>query len=313
MKHLTIPRRACFNSRNFELHGFSDASESAYGACVYTKSVDEDGHTHVYLLTSKSRVAPMKTISLPRLELCAAVLLIRLMSSVLKSLRVSPSAVHYWTDSQIVLTWISGEPCQFKTFIANRVTEIQHHSEFSQWKYVNTKSNPADLVSRGVNPRELIQNLLWWNGPQWLIQDPTHWPKSQNFDLPDDDEVLEFKPINCVQTFRFPQRIVRPCVLRQRNEFYWCESRASPNRPRSSNVTNSSKLRVSKRNYLAFQPTKRAPLRWHMGSGCQVYQTPSSSSCRKRFSFVRRNGNLFVPSRSMPQFKADSSYFFRSQ
>ncbi|CAB0015637.1 unnamed protein product, partial [Nesidiocoris tenuis] len=107
MKNLTIPRRACFNSLNFELHGFSDASESAYGACVYIKSVDEDGHTHVYLLTSKSRVAPMKTISLPRLELCAAVLLIRLMSSVLKSLRVSPSAVHYWTDSQIVLTWIS--------------------------------------------------------------------------------------------------------------------------------------------------------------------------------------------------------------
>ncbi|GFU29773.1 integrase catalytic domain-containing protein [Trichonephila clavipes] len=117
-----------------ELHGFSDAPQSAYGAVVYCKSVTSDGRVLVHLIASKSRVAPTKQTTIPRLELCAAVLL---------------------SDFMIVLSWIRKESYQLKTFVANRIATIQEMTSSEQWRYVSTEDNPADFVSRVMDSLKL--------------------------------------------------------------------------------------------------------------------------------------------------------------
>lgn len=153
---------------NLQIHGFTDASETAYGVCIYVRSIDSTGNIMTRLLCSKSRVAPLKVISLPRLELCGAVLLSRLLDKTLKSLKLQFNDIYLWTDSQIVLAWISQEPSNWKTFIGNRVSEIQALTNFAHWKHVSSTNNPADLISRGCDPRQLLNSELWWFGPQWL-------------------------------------------------------------------------------------------------------------------------------------------------
>lgn len=164
----------------FEIHGFSDASEKAYGAAVYLKHQDSNGKVKVSLMCSKSRVAPLKTVSLPRLELCAALLLCELMSQVLKALNLGSDKITYWSDSTVVLAWIKAEPARWTTFVANRVTKIQEATGQGEWKHVNTDDNPADLISRGARANSLADSSLWWEGPSWLKFDREYWPADRN-------------------------------------------------------------------------------------------------------------------------------------
>lgn len=151
-----------------QLHGFCDASERAYGACIYAQSVHRNGDAQAYLICAKSRVAPIKTISIPRLELCGAQLLARLMSKVKCALNIEVKSVHYWTDSSIVLHWIKANNKKLPVFVAHRVGEIRELTSVEEWNHVSTKENPADLVSRGSSTKELCSSQLWWNGPKWL-------------------------------------------------------------------------------------------------------------------------------------------------
>ncbi|XP_076660027.1 uncharacterized protein LOC143363307 [Halictus rubicundus] len=168
LNKFTIPRCTLGAQANqVEIHGFCDASERAYGACVYLRSVDKQGQVSVHLLCAKSRVAPIKVVSLPRLELCGSLLLIQLISKVREASRVHISNEYYWSDSMITLAWIEGSPSRWKTFVANRVTEIQGLSR-GKWCHVPSSENPADLLSRGVRSSALESNNLWWNGPDWL-------------------------------------------------------------------------------------------------------------------------------------------------
>lgn len=168
-------------SENWEvvhLHGFADASEKAYGGCIYIVSLTSSyEYSSSKILLSKSRVAPIKKISLPRLELCAAVLTCKLMQKVKQSIKLKIDNAYFWTDSLITLCWIKGCPSRWKTFVANRVTQVQNMSNSSDWFHVRSGDNPADCLSRGISSESLLNSKLWWEGPTHLF------PNINNLDM----------------------------------------------------------------------------------------------------------------------------------
>ncbi|XP_039315440.1 uncharacterized protein LOC113004411 [Solenopsis invicta] len=159
-----------------ELHGFSDASNYAYAAVIYLRLASVDGEVSSAMLVAKARVAPIKSLSVPRLELAAAVLLARLMEFVIESLQLSHVPCHCWTDSTVVLAWVSQHPSKWKTFVSNRVSEIQTRLPSATWRHISTIDNPADCASRGIPGRQLASHPLWWHGPPWLKLPSSQWP-----------------------------------------------------------------------------------------------------------------------------------------
>lgn len=171
VSEISIPRSVCSPApMRVEQHGFADASKRAYGACVYLRCVYPDGSITMHLLCSKSRNAPRPELSIPRLELCAAQLLTRLILKTTESLKMDFDDVVLWSDSQIVLAWLKRNPHQLEVFVRNRVTEIVAGTSHCSWKYIKSKENPADAVSRGKSAGELLNDDLWWHGPFFLRQ-----------------------------------------------------------------------------------------------------------------------------------------------
>ncbi|XP_053377557.1 uncharacterized protein LOC123564742 [Mercenaria mercenaria] len=163
-------------SSKIELHMFSDASEQAYGSAVYVKIYDAEGNSKCSLVMGKSRLAPIKSIAIPRLELDAAVLAVKLYRLVKQELDLNIDKRYFWTDSMIVLGYIQNEKRRFKTFVANRLAIIHDVTTPQDWRYVPTKENPADLASRGVHPHETDKLSTWLRGPEFLQSDSSHWP-----------------------------------------------------------------------------------------------------------------------------------------
>ncbi|XP_011859594.1 PREDICTED: uncharacterized protein LOC105557062 [Vollenhovia emeryi] len=178
LNNLRIPRNVnpLNETQEIDLHGFGDSSEKAYGACIYCTYKSRDGAIKSFLLCSRARVAPLKTISLPKLELCAALLLTRLSANVQKAMQGKIRRIYLWSDSTIFLCWIKTPPYELKTFYANRVAEIQQLLPQAEWNHVGSEQNPADLLSRGMAVQEFTRNQLWWYGLQW-ITNPECWPK----------------------------------------------------------------------------------------------------------------------------------------
>ncbi|XP_055542672.1 uncharacterized protein LOC129728269 [Wyeomyia smithii] len=163
-----IDRYAFLPNAKVQLHTFSNASESAYGACVYARSTDTHDNVRVKLLASKSRVAPLDRITLPRLELCAAEIASQLYAHVKTALQLEISDARFWSDSTVTLQWLQAPPRTWKTFVANRVSKIQTLTHGYRWTHIPGKDNPADLVSRGMAVGEFVSSELWKYGPTWL-------------------------------------------------------------------------------------------------------------------------------------------------
>lgn len=177
IEQLAIPRQVIStNPTNIELHTFSDASLKAYAACMYVRSSDAVGNVSVHLLCAKSKVAPLKATTIPRLELCGAVLAARLCKKVTESLRCPINKQTFWCDSNVVLGWLNTPPHKLSAFVSHRVAEINELCVNNVWMYVPSSLNPADLASRGVYPEEVSSLSLWWEGPPYLKGAQEHWP-----------------------------------------------------------------------------------------------------------------------------------------
>ena len=159
-----------------QLHSFGDASNVAFGSNVYVK-VQKKEETHVELVTSKTRVAPLKEETTPRLELLSALTTARLINTVKEALSpvLTINQVCCWLDSQVALYWTLGVDKEYKPFVQNRVREIRDLVDLEFWGYCNTKENPTDITSKGCKTSELVNNDLWWKGPQFLTESDEMW------------------------------------------------------------------------------------------------------------------------------------------
>jgi hypothetical protein len=169
--NLKIPR--CFSPRNFgkitltELHHFSDASTTGIGQVSYLRVIDEFENIHVSIVSAKARVAPKKTVTMPRMELQAAVLSAKMATFLTKELELSLCSHHFWTDSKVVLGYVKNEIRQFHMYVSNRVKLIRDRSEPGQWHFIPGELNPADKASRGCGVQELSDST-WFSGPDFL-------------------------------------------------------------------------------------------------------------------------------------------------
>ena len=180
LKDVELQRFVLFDgfSDKIELHLFCDASERVHADCIYIVATESHGRQNSSLLVAKTKVAPVKSQSVPRFELCAALLGTRLYQSFLKSIFQTPVVIEEtfaWTDSTIVVCWMSKEPSRSSTFVSNRISEIQSENKMN-WNHVYSEENPADPASRRLKPEETNQHDLWWNGPKWLLTE--EFPKS---------------------------------------------------------------------------------------------------------------------------------------
>ncbi|XP_018577930.1 uncharacterized protein LOC108916207, partial [Anoplophora glabripennis] len=182
LNKLNLKRQALVkNVKDIELHGFADASSQAYGACVFLRSKNAEGGVQVILLCAKSKVASIKKITIPKLELCAALLLARIVEKVIASMNLKYQKVVLWPDSIIVLAWLKTSPNVLKVFVANRISEIQTLTKEYEWRHISTYDNPADIVSRGLHPSEILNCGLWCKGPDWLKLE--NWPTQNNIEI----------------------------------------------------------------------------------------------------------------------------------
>ncbi|XP_037932864.1 uncharacterized protein LOC119667632 [Teleopsis dalmanni] len=161
VKKISVPRFVLAEKRvaRVEMHGFADASKRAFGCCIYIRSICVDNDVTMQLWSAKSRIAPLKTLSLPKLELLAAELLSKLVTKTKSNFPISIDATYLWVDSEIVLDWLSEHPSNWNTFVANRVSLIQEQTKTCIWRHVPSKSNPADIISRGAYVDELSNSI----------------------------------------------------------------------------------------------------------------------------------------------------------
>ncbi|XP_011169507.2 uncharacterized protein LOC105202619 [Solenopsis invicta] len=252
-----------------EIHGFSDASNYAYAAAIYIRLTSCSGNIITALLVGKSEVAPIKTLTVPRLELSAAVLTSRLMKFVIDALHVFSAPCFCWTDSTVVLAWVTQHPSKWKTFILNRVAEIQTRLPSASWRYVPTDENPADCASRRISGSKLVSHPLWWQGPAWLRMPDSEWP-TMRASLPDiafqENSRATVRIANVTESWKFADRysswpkLIRVSAyvlrfisrIRRRDEIaFWTESPSS---------LTASEVRASKKFWVKYIQRQLFPL-----------------------------------------------------
>ena len=191
---IAVPRWYGFHydeCQNVQLHVFCDASEIAYGAVAYFRKVIH-GHVNVSFVISKTRRSPIKTLTIPRLELQAAVVATRLKSKILEEIDFEVDETHLWSDSKIVLHYISNTHRRFSVYVSHRVAEIVSNSDIKEWHHIPGAMNVADDCTRGIEIRDLTPECRWISGPKFLSLPSEQWPSNEAVPEIDESE-LELK------------------------------------------------------------------------------------------------------------------------
>ncbi|GFS72372.1 integrase catalytic domain-containing protein [Trichonephila clavipes] len=187
LKDLTVERKyfsyPLDKGKDLLLRIFCDASPRAFGAVAYFRYVTANDDIYTRFITAKSRVSPLKKLTLPRLELLRAVLASKILRYLTSNFKFPESKFFLWSDSSIALHWIKGKASNFKQFVLNRVIEIQSNSDPSDWHHFSGRENPADYISRGANLETIINSQFWMHGPQWLRTTENNWPKNLTCDF----------------------------------------------------------------------------------------------------------------------------------
>ena len=179
-------------STNKEVHVFSDASEKAIAAVAYLKTTAEDGGSQLGFLIGKAKVAPTSGHTIPRLELCGAVLAVEIAEIVSDQLGISPACMHFHTDSKVVLGYINNQTKRFYTYVANRIHRIRAFTTPDQWSYIVTDKNPADLATRSV-AASAMHGSPWLLGPSHLLKSEEPHPET-TFPLVNPGDDKEIRP-----------------------------------------------------------------------------------------------------------------------
>lgn len=210
----TVPRWVGADTKGtMQWHIFADASVAAFGAVAFLRTVNLDGTIVSRLMTSKSKVAPIKQSTIPRLELMAAHLGCKLAAYIVRACQLPNVDMYFWSDSTIVIHWLNKDPALLKQYVSNRVSSILTTTAElkGKWQHVPGIDNPADLISRGLSTQELYQSTLWWNGPVWLQLPQNQWPQPAVSTLsaieveaekkeakPSFVGIIELSPANCL-------------------------------------------------------------------------------------------------------------------
>lgn len=174
INEFSISRYLGNTEKPFILHGFCDASEKAFAAVIYIVTINNKGKSISRQVIAKTKLAPLSNkASLPKLELCGAVLLAQLVQKTIDSISFISKdniKVHAWTDSMVVLGWLQGDISRWKQFVANRVQQVTAVIEPSNWHHVRSEDNAADCATRGLSSAQLSEHSLWWEGPKWILE-----------------------------------------------------------------------------------------------------------------------------------------------
>ena len=209
MKNCSIPRCITPKNQKYEhaqLHMFCDASLKAYTAVVYVRFAVPNERAHVSLVMAKTRVAPLKPMNVPRLELQAALLGSRLVKTVQNEIEIKIKNIFLWSDSLTVIRWIKGEPRTRNVFVGHRLGEINELTSSSDWKWVPTKLNPADYSTRWIKA-PIDENNAWFVGPDFLRLPESDWPKQKPLSQSEKDNVdaMELRKVH-VYTLNFENK-----------------------------------------------------------------------------------------------------------
>ncbi len=199
LQNLHIPRPYTPNSHSEANHKeicvFSDASTKAIGAVAYLRAVDGDGQISIGFILGKAKLTPKNQPTIPRLELCAAVLAVEVAELIVQEIDFKPDAITFYCDSKIVLGYIYNETKRFYVYVHNRVQRIRQFSEPKQWRYIPTEHNPADIASRSIHASQLVKSN-WFTGPAFLHKPhEDDFSTTDNFALVDPDSDTEIRPI----------------------------------------------------------------------------------------------------------------------
>jgi hypothetical protein len=200
-----IPRCCVYlKTEQVTLHLFGDASERA--CCTVAYFTHPHGRSFI---ASRCRVAPLKPLSIPRLELQAALMAARLAASIKKETNMSISRTVFWTDSTTVLCWLRTDPLKYSAFVANRLGEIDETTGGDEWRWVPTKLNPADIGTRDQLPLDWTEDGTWFKGPAFLSQPESEWPQERQRFSPSEEklETRRGRPVmgHCFRTDGLPE------------------------------------------------------------------------------------------------------------